>query len=93
MAILDQGPYKHFSNEVFRKSLLGKLSQQTFANNSYGFQKFWSITLKTLDNTPYATANDIDSLIASLEEASKSSFSWFDNNLMKSNADKALMKK
>ena len=24
------------------------------------------------DNTPYATANDIDSLIASLEEASKS---------------------
>ena len=40
------------------------------------------------DNTPYATANDIDSLIASLEEASKSLFTWFDNNLMKSNADK-----
>ena len=39
-------------------------------------------------NTPYATANDIDSLIASLEEASKSLFTWFDNNLMKSNADK-----
>ena len=40
------------------------------------------------DNTPYATANDIDSLIASLEEASKSLFTWFDNNLIKSNADK-----
>ena len=40
------------------------------------------------DNTPYATANDIDSLIASLEEASKSLFTWFDNNLMKSNANK-----
>ena len=40
------------------------------------------------DNTPYATANDIDSLMASLEEASKSLFTWFDNNLMKSNADK-----
>ena len=40
------------------------------------------------DNTPYATANDIDSLIASLEEVSKSLFTWFDNNLMKSNADK-----
>ena len=40
------------------------------------------------DNTPYATANYIDSLIASLEEASKSLFTWFDNNLMKSNADK-----
>ena len=35
------------------------------------------------DNTPYATANDIDSLIASLEEASESLFTWFDNNLMK----------
>ena len=40
------------------------------------------------DNTPYATANDIDSLIVSLEEASESLFTWFDNNLMKSNADK-----
>ena len=42
----------------------------------------------TDDNTPYATANDIDSLIVSLEEASKFLFTWFDNNLMKSNADK-----
>ena len=40
------------------------------------------------DNTPYATANDIDNLIASLEEASKCLFTWFDNNLMKINADK-----
>ena len=40
------------------------------------------------DNTPYATANGIDSLIASLEETSKSLFTWFDNNLMKSNAHK-----
>ena len=40
------------------------------------------------DNTPYATANDIDSLIASLAEASKSLFTRFDNNLMKSNANK-----
>ena len=40
------------------------------------------------DNTPYATASDTDCLIASLEEASKSLFTWFDNNPMKSNADK-----
>ena len=40
------------------------------------------------DNTPYATASDTDCLIASLEEASKSLFIWFDNNPMKSNADK-----
>ena len=42
--------YKHFSNEVFRESLLGKLSQQTFVNNDYGFERFFNITLKTLDN-------------------------------------------
>ena len=41
-----------------------------------------------MKNTPYATANDIDSLIASLEQTSKSLFTWFDNNLMKNNADK-----
>ena len=40
------------------------------------------------DNTPCATANDIDSLITSLEEASKSLLTWFDNNLKKRNADK-----
>ena len=33
------------------------------------------------DNTSYATASDIDSLIASLEGTSKSLFTWFDNNL------------
>ena len=33
-------------------------------------------------NTLYAIANDIDSLIASLEEASNSLFTWFDNNLV-----------
>ena len=40
------------------------------------------------DNTPYATANDINSLIVSLEKASKSLFIWLDNNLKKSNANK-----
>ena len=40
------------------------------------------------ENTLYATANDIDSLTVSLEEDSKSLFTYFDNNPMKSNADK-----
>ena len=41
------------------------------------------------DNTPHTTtANDVDSLIVSLEEASKSFSTWLDNNLMKSNDDK-----
>ena len=29
--------------------MLRKLSQQTFVNNDYGFEKFYDITLKTLD--------------------------------------------
>ena len=42
-------------------------------------------------NTPYATVNDINSLIVSLEEASKSLFTWFGNNLIKSIADKCCL--
>ena len=40
------------------------------------------------DNTQHTTANDIGSLIVSLEEASKFFSTWLDNNLMKSNDDK-----
>ena len=45
--VIDYRSYKHFSNEVFRESLLEKLSQQTFVNNDYGFERFCNITLKT----------------------------------------------
>ena len=47
--VISYRSYKHFSNEVFRESLLGKLSQQTFVYNDYGFERFCNITLKTLD--------------------------------------------
>ena len=47
-----------------------------------------NITKYADDNTPYVTANDVDSLIASLEETSKSLLTQFDYNLMTSNADK-----
>ena len=41
------------------------------------------------DNQPHATTpNDINSLIESLEEAPNSLLTWFNNNLMKGNADK-----
>ena len=49
LRVINYRSYKHFSNEVFKESLLGKLSQQTFVNNDYGFQMFCNITLKTLD--------------------------------------------
>ena len=45
--VINYRSYKHFSNEF--SYLLGKLSQQTFVNNDYGFEKFCNITLKTLD--------------------------------------------
>ena len=47
--VINYRSYEHFSNEVFRESLLEKWSQQTFVNNCYGFEKFCNITLKTLD--------------------------------------------
>ena len=40
------------------------------------------------DNTLYATNSDIGSLIIPLEEVLRSLLTWFDNKLMKSNADK-----
>ena len=47
--VINYRSYKPFSNEVFKESLLGKLSQQTFVNNDYGFDKFCYITLKIMD--------------------------------------------
>ena len=47
--VINYRSYTHFSNEVFGEILLGKLYQQTFVNNEYGFEKFCNITLKTLD--------------------------------------------
>ena len=40
------------------------------------------------DNTPYVIADDINGVITSLEKASKALFEWFENNLLKSNANK-----
>ena len=40
------------------------------------------------DNTPYLSAKIVEDVIVSLERASASLFSWFENNLLKDNADK-----
>ena len=40
------------------------------------------------DDTPFATANDIDDLIDSPEKASSSLFKWFKDNIFKGNPDK-----
>ena len=47
-----------------------------------------SITSYAHNNTPYVIADDINGVIASLEKASKALFEWFENNLLKGNADK-----
>ena len=39
-------------------------------------------------NTPYVIADDVNGVITSLEKASKILFEWFENNLLKGNADK-----
>ena len=40
---------KHFSNETYRESLINRLSQQNFVNNNGGFQRFYDISLETLN--------------------------------------------
>ena len=40
------------------------------------------------DNTPYVIADNIDDLIKSFEGVSTALIQWFDNNILKSNADK-----
>ena len=73
---------------VLQGSKLGPLLFNIFVTDLFFIANSMDIANYADDNTPYATANDIDSLIVSLEEASKSLFTWFENNLMKSNADK-----
>ena len=73
---------------VLQGSILGPLLFNIFLADLFFIVNSTDIANYANDNTPDATANDIDSLIASLEETSKSLFTWFDNNLMKSNAHK-----
>ena len=40
------------------------------------------------DNTSYISADNIDDLIKSLEEASTALFQWFDNSFLKNNLGK-----
>ena len=71
--VINYRSYKHFSNEVFRESLLGILSQQTLVNNDYGFGKFCNIILKTLDKyaprkTKHARGNQMPFMTKDISE-------------------------
>ena len=43
------------------------------------------------DNTPYVTTDNINGVIASLENASNTLFKWFSDNLFKGNAAKCYL--
>ena len=47
--IINYRPYKHFSNEAYRESLINKLTLENFVNNDDGFQRFCDISLATLN--------------------------------------------
>ena len=42
-------PYKHFSNEAYRESLLHELSKEVFVNNNDGLQRFCDININILN--------------------------------------------
>ena len=73
---------------VPKGSILGLLLNNIFFANLSFIVNSIDITNYADENTPHDTADDIESLITSLAEASKSLFTWFDNSFMKSNANK-----
>ena len=84
--------YKNFSNEVFRESLLEELSQQTFVNNDFGFEKFCNITHKTLDKyaprkTKHARGNQMPFITKDLSKSIMKR-SWLRNKYLKNNEKK-----
>ena len=58
-------------------SILGPLLFNIFLADLFFIVIGTDIAKYADDNTPYATANDIGTLIASLEEVSKFLFTWF----------------
>ena len=69
-------------------SILDPLLLNIFLARLFFIVNSTDIAKYTDDNMTYATTNGIDSSIASLQEVSKSLFTWFDKNLININADK-----
>ena len=73
---------------VPQRSILGPLLFNVFLIDLFFIIENTDIASYAGDNTPYISADDIDGVIKSFEEASATLFKWFNDNLMKSNADK-----
>ena len=73
---------------VLQGSLLGPLLFNIFLADLLFILNNVDIASYADNNTPYVIADVINSVITSLKKASKVSFQWFENNLLKSNTNK-----
>ena len=69
-------------------SILGPLLFNIFLTDLFFILNDVDIASYADDNTPYVIADEINGVITSLEQKSRALFEWFENNLLKSNADK-----
>ena len=68
-------------------SILGPLLFKIYLIDLFFVIEDTDIAIYADNNTPYIIDDTVEGVIKSLEEVSKKLFKWFDDNLMKSNAD------
>ena len=73
---------------VLQDSILGPLLINIFLADLFLIHSDIDIANFADDNTPYLSAKNVEDFIEYLERASVSLFRWFENNLLKGNADK-----
>ena len=73
---------------VPRDSILCPLLFSIFLEDLFFILNDVGIASYANNNTPHVVAHDINGVMASLGKVSEALFAWFENNLLKSNADK-----